>query len=83
MDIIKEYVGNQVVLRSNTYANNLAYFLKLFKEANKDFTGLDEKMIRVVKYGGQHYRHMMGIEFETVQKKPDCYNEINCLEQFG
>lgn len=69
MKIIKEYVPTQkiIILRSNTYASNLQYFLNLLDEARKDFPQIDLKPedIEIVHYGGRHYRRTFGIEFRN------------------
>jgi hypothetical protein len=80
-EIIKEFKGGTVVLRTNTYCNAVAYIQHLFNEAKKDFPTLDAEKVRTVIFGGRHYKGTMGIEFDTMLEKPEAYEEIAELER--
>lgn len=86
MNIIKEYCinklgsGNTIVLRSNTYANSLKYFMTLFKEAKKSFPELRRRNVQIIEYAGNRYKHTFGIEFFSEEKVLKEYELIDELE---
>ena len=51
------------ILRTDLYDDSLDYFLKLFKEAKKDFPNLKPEDIMCQEYGGDTIKGLRGIEF--------------------
>jgi hypothetical protein len=70
------------VLRTDTYASNVAHIGLLMAEAEKDFQALDKARVEVVKFGGERYRRTTGIEFwvEPATIVPATYAEIREME---
>jgi len=81
MQIFKEYckASKRCVIRTNAHAHSFGYFKMLVVEAKKDVPDVNEDEIEIVLFGGRHYKHTFGIEFECVAK-PDGYEEIDKLE---
>lgn len=84
MEIIKEFCKNHTgcifVLRAKTYACTLEHFVMLHREAEKDFGHISPQDVKIVMYGGDRYRRMMGIEFTGTQEPPVGYSERELIE---
>lgn len=52
----------------------------LHREAEKDFGHISPQDVKIVMYGGDRYRRMMGVEFTGAQKPPACYSERELIE---
>ena len=85
MSIIKEFCpsNRMCIVRTNTYAHNLAHLLALFVVAQKDFPGLKEEDVKVVYFAGRRYARTFGIEFKLEEDatSPKDYSEISSLEK--
>jgi len=78
MEVIKlsqkletSFIGYHCSVYTKTYNHSLEHVLSLFEIAQKDFPELTYQDIRVVLYGGERIKGMMGIEF-TVHRSDDC-----------
>lgn len=79
--MIKETTGKHGVIRTNTYAHSISYFMELVREAKRDFPNLEDKDIIVSHYAGRRYRNTFGIEFPIQDATiPETYHKISSLE---
>lgn len=77
-----DYTRNAlVILRNDTYDNRLSWFNEMFAAAQADFPFLKEEDVRVVIFGGDRIKGIMGIEFQLPRgtKVPDFYEELYAL----
>lgn len=82
-DLKKDQVqGSRIIIRTNTYGSNFAFFQKLFDEANKDFPFITPENADIKHYGGQRYKHTYGIEFNVKLDVhiPSDYRQIQEVE---
>ncbi len=79
MNPIKEVCGKYCILRTRTYAKSYEYVSRLVAAAKQDFPALQDRDIRVVAFGGDRIKEMMGIEFEVPSDGdiPDSYSPIH------
>lgn len=66
MDIIKEFVKNKaygkirVIIRTNTYCNDMSHLNMLADAQKADFPSVTEQ--EAIVYGGRSYKGTMGVE---------------------
>lgn len=89
MKIIKEYCPNpdmldtgRVAIRTDCYVSNLDHIQMLFKVAQNDFGSfLTPDLVKIVIYGGQRYKGILGIEFNVAPAVvPKEYERVTQLE---
>lgn len=70
------------VVRADTYNGTFAHVERLVAAAREDFPELESDRIEVVKFGGQHYKRTVGIEFDIQdgQAVPPTYQPISSME---
>lgn len=85
--IIKEHrprggsTESRCIIRTDTYSSTIAFFMRLFEEAQRDFPGLDPKEVEVVHYAGRRYAGTFGVEFVALTSNvPASYQEIAEVE---
>lgn len=65
------------IIKSDRYLHNFAFVKQLVAIAQSDFPELKDEDIDVVKFNGDHWKHLMGIEFSPPREPDSSYQVVD------